>query len=130
MENEFLCIVQLTSTISMLSIATLRLCHIVCLKRVSVISFTMRSRTLLPCYHARSVLPLYKRNDSSLASNFRSITLVPLICKITEKNCTYPAHDLSGLPAPLHHRSAWFLRQLFYLFSALHGRNLTWHGLY
>ena len=50
-----------------------------------IINKSIATETVPPTWKSAIVIPVYKRNDPSLASNFRPITLVPAICKVMEK---------------------------------------------
>ena len=52
---------------------------------LKIINNSIVSETVPSSWKSAIVLPLHKRNDPSIASNFRPITLVPGISKIVEK---------------------------------------------
>ena len=52
---------------------------------LKIINKSIVSETVPSSWKSAIVLPLHKRNDPSVSSNFRPITLVPAICKIVEK---------------------------------------------
>ena len=50
-----------------------------------IINKSIATETVPPAWKSAIVIPVYKRNDPSSASNFRPITIVPAICKVMEK---------------------------------------------
>ena len=59
-----------------------------------IINTSFVTETVPPSWKRAEVIPLHERDDPSIASNFRAITKILIICKVVKKTGSRSSHYL------------------------------------
>ena len=81
-----------------------------------IVNKSIATETVPSAWKKAVVIPIYKRNDPSSASNFRPITLVPVVCKIMEKIVCEQLTQYLQHQCLFRHRSARIYGQPLHLY--------------